>query len=282
MKRNNVKLTLEDRKCLESIIKSNKNTAFDKLKAQVLLLTDIGQWGQKFSCTDIMEQLKISSRSIGRIKAAYAQNSSIQDVFRFPGLSDQSLLRHNSDQNLEVQKKKNFSYVECENKEEENGFLCECAKYKVNLTQDERKKLESILKEGKQTIRKFNRAKILLLADEGPYGPAMINEKIADKLEVSISTIQRVRKLLISKGRIEDVLNFKHQNAGRLRKIDGEVEATLVALACSKPPEGRCRWTLRLLADRLIELKVVDSITHGTIRNALKKTNLNLGNARNG
>src|SRR5207247_10845468 len=100
--------------------------------------------------------------------------------------------------------------------------------------------------------------------------------------EVSKSTVQRVRRLLITEGRLESVLNFNHENAGRSRKIDGSVEAILVAQACSKPPEGRCKWTLRLLADRLVELKVVDSITHGTIGNALKKMNLSLGNGKNG
>lgn len=279
--RNNVILTVEDRKCLETIIKSVKSTAFDRLKAQVLLLTDIGEHGPKLSCNDVVEQLKLSPRSIGRIKEAYAQNSSIQDVFRFAGLSDQSKPRSGSEQSFKHKKKKNICYVECDDIED-GDFLFELVKCRVTLTKDERAKLESIIKEGKQTIRKFNRAKILLLADEGSDGPAMSDEGIADKLEVSKSTVQRVRKLLLTKGRIEDVLNFNHQNAGRHRKIDGEVEAVLVAQACSKPPEGRCRWTLRLLADRLVELKIVDSITHGSVGNALKKMNLSLGNVRSG
>ncbi len=280
-RRNNIKLTLKDRNCLESIVKSNKNTDFDKLKAQVLLLTDTSEYGPKLSCDDVIERLKLSPRSIGRIKAAYVKNSSIQDVFCFAGLSDQSKPKCDNEHDCKHNKKKNTSYVECENSEDGN-FLSELVKCRVNLTKDERASLESIIKEGKQTIRKFNRAKILLLADEGPHGPAMSDESIADKLEVSKSTVQRVRKLLITKGRIEDVLNFNHQNAGRFRKIDGEVEAVLVAQVCSKPPEGRCRWTLRLLADRLVELNVVDSITHGCVGSALKKMNLNLGNVRNG
>jgi transposase len=279
-RRNNVKLTLEDRKCLENVVKSNKSTAFDKLKAQVLLLTDISDQGPKLSCNEVVEQLKLSPRSIGRIKEAYAQNSSIQDVFRFAGLSDQSKPRCDSGQGFKHKKKKDICYVECTDSED-GDFLFELVKCKVVLTKDERAKLESIIKEGKQTIRKFNRAKILLLADEGSEGPAMSDEGIADKLGVSKSTVQRVRKLLLTKG-IEDVLNFNHQNAGRHRKIDGEVEAVLVAQVCSKPPEGRCKWTLRLLADRLVELKIVDSITHGSVGNALKKMNLSLGSGRNG
>lgn len=279
-RRNNVKLTLEERKCLEGVVKANKSTAFDKLKAQVLLLTDIGEYGPKLSCNDVVKQLNVSPRSIGRIKEAYAQNSSIQDVFRFAGLSDQSKPKSDSEQSFKDKKKKNICYVEIENSE--GDFLLELVKCKVTLTKEERAKLESVIKGGKQTIRKFNRAKILLLADEGVDGPALSDEEIANKLEVSMSTVQRVRKLLLTKGQIEDVLNFNHQNAGRPRKIDGEVEAVLMAQACSKPPEGRCKWTLRLLADRLVELKTVDSITHGSIGNALKKMNLNLGSARSG
>jgi transposase len=278
---NNVKLTPQDRKCLESICKSSKSTTFDKLKAQILLLTDISEHGPKLSCKDVVKQLKLSPRSIGRVKEAYAQNFSIQDVFRFAGLSNQSKSRCDDGQSFKHKKKKNICYIESVDSEDDD-FLIELVKCKVTLTKDERAKLEAIIKEGKQTIRKFNRAKILLLADEGFDGPAMSDEEIADKLEVSKSTVQRVRRLLLTKGRIEDVLNFNHQNAGRYRKIDGKVEAVLVAQACSKPPEGRCRWTLRLLADRLVELKIVDSITHGSIGNALKKMNLSLGNARNG
>lgn len=279
--RNKVNLTIEDRKCLDSIVKSNKSTGFDKLKAQVLLLIDIGKHGPKLTYADITEQLKVSSRSIGRIKEAYAQNSSIQDVFRFDGLSDQSNQKFDNKQSSNHKKKKNIRYVENENSVD-GDFLLEHIKCRVTLTKDEREKLESSISEGKHTIRKIYRAKILLLADEGTYGPAMRDNEIADKLDVSKSTIQRVRKLLITKGGIEDVLNFNHKNAGRPRKIDGVTEAVLVAQVCSKPPEGRCRWTLRLLAERLVELEVVDSISHGAVGTTLKKMNLSLGKGKNG
>jgi transposase/uncharacterized short protein YbdD (DUF466 family) len=275
----NINLTLEDRKILENVVNASKSTLLDKLKANVLLLTDRGDFGPKLSNKEVIAQLKISERSVGRIKQTYAQNASVQDVFRFPGLSDQSMFIDR--QNPDHPKKKSMTYVEYE-KNEEYNFLLELVKCKVTLTKEERGKLEAVIKEGKHTLRKFNRAKILLLADEGPYGPAMSDEDISVKLEVSKSTIQRVRKLFITEGRIEDVLNFKHQNAGRPSKIDGKIEAALVAQACSKPPAGRCKWTLRLLADRLVELKIVDSITHGTVCNALKKMKLSLGSAKNG
>lgn len=220
-RRNNVKLTLEDRKCLESIVKSNKNTDVDKLKAQVLLLTDISEHGPKLSYNDVVEQLKLSSRSIGRIKAAFAQNSSIKDLFRFAGLSDQSKSRCENEHSFKHRKKRNIRYVEFENGED-GDFLSEFVKCRVTLTKDERAKLESVIKEGKQTLRKFNRAKILLLADEGPDGPAISDEEIADKLDISKSTVENVRRLLLTKGRIEDVLNFNHQNAGRPVKLMGK------------------------------------------------------------
>lgn len=280
-----VLLTLEDRKCLEKILNSEKCTHHDKQKAQVLLLTDVGEHGPKTSLKDVVDQVKLSPRSVGRIREAYAKNSSVHDVFRFAKLSDQTDGRRKEsrvdDPNHKSAKKNNIKYVEIDDSENES-FLIENIKCRVTLTKEERDQLHSVIKEGKHSLRKINRAKILLLADEGIEGPAKTDEEIAEKLDVSMSTVARVRRLLITKGQMEDVLNFNHQNAGRPRKIDGEVEAVLVAQACSKPPKGRCRWTLRLLADRLVELEMVDSITHGAIANALKKMNLSLGSAKNG
>jgi transposase len=280
-RRNNVILTQKERKCLEAIVKSEKSSKFEKLKAQILLLTDISEYGPKLSYEDVATRLEVSSRSIGRIKDAYARNASIQDVFRFPGLSDQSNSSCGKKQTCSSSKKKNIQYVEIGNGEA-SSFLVEHIKCRVTLSKEDRATLESIINKGKYSHRKFNRAKILLLADEGPEGPAKSDIDIANELNVSKSTVERVRRLLLTERSLETVLNFNHGNAGRPRKIDGKVEATLVAQACSKPPEGRCKWTLRLLADRLVELEVVDSITHGSIGNALKKMNLSLGNERNG
>jgi len=280
-----VLLTVEDRKCLEKILDSAKSTQHDKQKAQVLLLTDVGEYGPKTPPKDVADLVKLSDRSVGRIREAYAESSSIHDVFRFAKLSNQTSGQAKQsrvdDPNHKSSKKKNIKYVEIDDSENES-FLIENIKCRVALTKEERNQLNAIIKEGKHSLRKINRAKILLLADEGIEGPAKTDEEIADKLDVSISTVARVRRLLITKGQIDDVLNSNHQNAGRYRKIDGEIEAVLVAQACSKPPEGRCRWTLRLLADRLVELEVVDSITHGSIGNALKKMNLSLGNGKSG
>ena len=281
----NVLLSLEERKQLETILKSSKSTLNDKQKADVLLLTDEGKHGPKISAEHAAEKVGLSRRSVGRIRGVYAENSSIDDVFRFAKLSQQSSRQVHEKVvdplNPSLLKKINPKYVEMDDSGN-NPFLIENVKCRVTLTKEERERLESIIKDGKQTARKFNRAKILLLADEGAEGPAMTDTEIADKLDVSVPTVARVRRLLITKGQIDDVLNSNHHNAGRPPKIDGIVQATIVAQACSAPPEGRCKWTVRLLADQLVKLEVIDSISHTAVGNALKKMNLSLGSVRSG
>lgn len=274
-----VVLTQDERKRLDSIVNSNKSTQYDKIKAQVLLLTDIGEYGSKVPPKDVAVRLQISPRSVGRIKEAYAQNLSIEDVFQFSGLSDQA--KASTIPKNPKSLKKNARYIEIDDSRNET-FLVEHIKCRVTLTKEERDQLEALINEGKQSIRKFNRAKILLLADEGVKGSLMTDEEIAEKLDISLSTVARVRRLFITKGNLDDVLNFNHDQAGRSPKIDGTIQATLVAQACSQPPEGRCRWTIRLLADRLVELGVVDAISHTAVGTTLKKMNLNLGSGRNG
>jgi|SRR3984957_1264527 len=273
-----VRLTIQDRQRLEIILNSRVSTRHDKLKAEVILLTDVGEYGPKISNSDVLAKLNISSRSLGRIKETYSKNSSIEDLFRFSGLSDQTKSPDNITSNV---KKINSKYVELDDGSNES-FLVEHIKCRVTLNNKEREYLEAIINEGKQSNRKFNRAKILLLCDEGSDGPSMTDEKIAEKLDVSLSTVARVRRLFITNENVEAVLNFNHTKAGRLPKIDGRVQATLVAQACSQPPEGRCKWTLSLLADRLVELNVVDAISRTAVGTALKKMNLNLGSEKSG
>jgi len=277
----NVRLTLQDRKRLEKILNSRTTTRHDKLKAEVLLLTDISEYGPKISNLDVITKLNISARSLGRIKQTYAKNCSIEDLFRFTGLSDQTQSHCAEEPNSKSTKRINSKYVEIADHLNES-FLIEHVKCRVTLTKEERESLKMIISEGKYSIRKFNRAKILLLADEGAEGPAMKDETIAKKLDISMSTVARVRRIFVTKGDLEDVLNFSHDKAGRPPKIDGAVQATLVAQTCSQAPKGRCRWTVRLLADRLVELGVVDAISHTAVGTALKKMNLNLGSGRNG
>ena len=150
-------------------------------------------------------------------------------------------------------------------------------KYIVNLSKDERDTLKKLTTSGQGPARMFTRARILLKADQGKYGPNWGDAKISDALDVTIQTIERVRKQLVEEG-LDAVLSRRQyiQKVSR-KKIDGDVEAHLVALSCSEPPEGFARWTLRLLANKIVELGYVENISHEAIRQTLKKTNLNRG-----
>jgi transposase len=137
--------------------------------------------------------------------------------------------------------------------------------YHVNLTDEERESLLKLIRSGKPSARKVNRAHILLLADEG-----RIDQEIQEVLHTGRSTVERTRKRFVE-GNLEYALN-ENKRSGAPRKLDDKQEAYLVALACSKPPLGRSRWTLQLLSDKLVELGVVDEISDETVRLRLKKT----------
>ncbi len=140
----------------------------------------------------------------------------------------------------------------------------------VKLTGEERDELMQFLRKGKSSARSQTRARILLLADEG-----LEDDEIRGTLKVSKATICRIRKRYCQEG-LSFALNEKPRS-GAPPKMDRRVEAQLTLLACSEPPEGRSRWTIRLLADRLVELEVVDSISHMSVQRLLKKMNLSLG-----
>jgi hypothetical protein len=150
-------------------------------------------------------------------------------------------------------------------------------KYIVRLSREERETLTKLVTSGRGPARMFIRGRILLKADQGDNGPAWPDEKICEALDVTVQTIERVRKQLVEEG-FDAVLSRKEykQKVSR-RKIDGDLEAHLIALSCSEPPKGRARWTLRLLADSVVELGYVESISHEAVRQTLKKTNLSLG-----
>jgi transposase len=154
-------------------------------------------------------------------------------------------------------------------------------KYTVRLTSEERRMLFELIGKGRANKGKLNRARILLKTDCGEEGENWTDVKIAEALYVSAVTVRNTRKSLVEEG-LEKTLNNEIPLKRRKRIIQGEEEAYLVALACSKAPEGRCRWTLRLLADKMVELKYVDAISHMTVRDALKKTKLNLGRKKSG
>jgi transposase len=144
--------------------------------------------------------------------------------------------------------------------------------YKVTLTDEERETLHKMISTGNAAARKLARARVVLACDERAGQPRLFDEEVAERVEVSCATVHRVRKAFVTEG-LEAALNAKRPRQTRPPVFDGESEATLIALACSDPPEGRSRWTMRLLADRLVELEVFDSVSHETVRQVLKKTN---------
>jgi transposase len=149
-------------------------------------------------------------------------------------------------------------------------------KYVVRLSAADRTLLTDLISAGKAAARAQTHARILLKADQGPDGPAWIDAEIVAALDVSLRTVERVREAWVTEGG-EAALYPRPARAHRPRRLDGEQEAHLVALACSAPPVGKKRWTLRLLADRLVELAIVDGIAPETVRTTLKKTNSSPG-----
>ncbi len=146
-------------------------------------------------------------------------------------------------------------------------------RYAVLLDECQRDYLIDLISSGRESARKLTRARILLKADAGEFGPAYSDEQIQEAVEVSIPTIQRVRKAFVLEGLRATLTPKKRCEASRWQKFDGEKEAHLIALACSEAPEGFSRWTLRLLAEKMVELNHFSSISHETIRQVLKKTN---------
>lgn len=143
--------------------------------------------------------------------------------------------------------------------------------YVVVLSPEERKHLEKLISTGRTSSKRQIRARILLKADTSAEGPGWSDEQIGEALEVSVSTVARVRKRSVEQG-LAAVMDRAVVRRPSRRRLDGEQEARLLAVACSPPPEGRARWALRLLADKMVELEVVESISYETVRRTLKKT----------
>jgi transposase len=148
-------------------------------------------------------------------------------------------------------------------------------KYPVILSDTERDHLKRLIASGTAPARKLTHARILLKADESPEGPAWVDDEVAEAVETSQPTVSRVRKQYFEEG-LEAALNRRSPNREYHRKLDGHQEARLIALACSEPPKGQARWSLRLLAERMVELEVVEDLSYQTVRRTLKKTNLSL------
>jgi len=150
------------------------------------------------------------------------------------------------------------------------------AKYVVRLTEKERDELQGIVRRGKVAAAKRTRAQVLLKADAGLEGSGPVDERVAEALGVSTRSVNRVRKAYVEEG-LSAAIERQPRREQPRRKLDGAAEAHLVAVACSPPPAGQARWTLRLLSDKLVELQVVESISRECVRQTLKKTNSSRG-----
>jgi len=141
-------------------------------------------------------------------------------------------------------------------------------KYVVDLTEQERDKLQQLVRSGRHSARRIRYGQALLKADAG-----WTDQRISEALDISIGTIQRIRQRFVEEG-LDVALGARSPKPRPYaRKLDGEKEARLIALACSEPPQGHTRWTLRMLADKMVQLCYVDSVSHETVRQVLKKTN---------
>jgi len=150
-------------------------------------------------------------------------------------------------------------------------------KHVVRLTFEERAELEALTNTGQASARKLTRARVLLLADQGTEGPGWTDQEVAEALGSSRHSVRSIRLRYAQRG-TQGAINRKKGKCTirSTRKLDGEAEAQLVAIACGEPPEGRAKWSMRLLADELVALQIVDDISHDTVWRTLKKTSLSL------
>lgn len=145
-------------------------------------------------------------------------------------------------------------------------------RYVVRLTERERAGLVQLVSKGRVAARKRAHAQVLLKADAGGHGPSWTDERIVEAFEIGARTVQSIRKRFVEEGLDAAIERRKQCRPSRQRVLDGAKEAKLIAVCCSKAPAGRTRWTLRMLGDELVRLEIVESISHETIRQALKKT----------
>ena len=149
-------------------------------------------------------------------------------------------------------------------------------KYRIRLTTDEQQELKALVSHGRTAAYKQTHARILLMSDEAREDGGMKDAEISGALDVGLSMVERVRQRCVEEG-IESALNRKKQLRRRQKVLDGEGEARLIAMACGEPPEGCAGWTLKLLADQLVECEIVETISTETVRRVLKKTNSSRG-----
>ena len=155
-------------------------------------------------------------------------------------------------------------------------------KHIVQLTSEERERCLATVRAGRAAARTIMHAQVLLQADCGPHGSGWTDERIAEACHVTAVTVATIRKTMATEGLEAALAHYRCSERHRPRKLDGHQEAYLIALACSDPPEGRARWSLRLLANRMVELEYVESLSYNTVRDVLRRTNCSPGAASNG
>ena len=153
--------------------------------------------------------------------------------------------------------------------------------YKVTLTKEERGQLKAVISKGKHSSLQYRNACILINCDEGVYSQKLQNEQIAQVLHINTKTVERLKQRFVEEG-FEACMERKPYPQKKEIKTDGDFEAHLIALSCSEAPKGYTRWSLRMLADKMVEFKYVDNVSHETIRQVLKKTKLSHGRYRDG
>jgi transposase len=180
--------------------------------------------------------------------------------------------------NLSLQQKRRPAILELKNRTtfKETRMKERPHKYEVELSEDQRFALQQLLSRGNAPARQQTHARILLKIDRNAPGPRWTDEQVAEAFEMSRYTVIRIRERFVTNG-LDDALTHRHHTQTRARALDGEQEAHLIALSCSPAPAGQARWTLRLLADRMVELEYVEQVSHETVRKVLKKTNSSHG-----
>jgi transposase len=149
-------------------------------------------------------------------------------------------------------------------------------RYRIKLSKREVEELTSLINKGSHSSQSFRAAYVLLNCDEGEYSHKVTNKRISEVLQIGMRTVERIKKRFVEGG-LESALQRAAGSRVYAKKLDGEVEAKLVSLCCSDPPEGFATWSLRMLAGKMVELKYVESISYVSVRKLLKKTNLSLG-----
>jgi transposase len=144
-------------------------------------------------------------------------------------------------------------------------------KYKVTLNKEEREQLNDVVSKGTHSAQLYRTAYVLLNCDEGKWGDKLTNEQVSKVLQISMRMIDRIKQKFVEEG-FEACLERRLLSRTKEKKVDGDLEAHLIALSCSKPPKGFSRWSLRMLADKIVELKYAENISHETVRRVLKKT----------